>query len=242
MSDVLNIIRNGDFTFVIPKSGKCFKSKISKNDNALVLVLNKGFIESKDFEVCYYASKFFESYKDNYFVPVGNIEKIKLDKNNFVYRQRFYFKSLLSLLKLVKSFNGFIYIPSSFRVDSNSLVNVSDCLPFIERYAKIVKSSVDDWLTNVLKILLYETCLKLDMSEHINLDESVLVIKSGVVGYLDRAPLLCGSYDISKHTSSILRVEDFNNTSFYSSKCDINNYGFTDKNIKRDIKEGVFKS
>lgn len=43
MSKILELIKEEPFKFVIPTPGKCFKSRISKRDKVLLLVLNKGY-------------------------------------------------------------------------------------------------------------------------------------------------------------------------------------------------------
>lgn len=250
MSHLLNLIKEKPFNFVIPTPGKCFKSRIGRRDKVLLLVLNKGYIESDSIETCYYVTVFLATHKNDFFVPVGNIEKIRLNKTGkIVYRQRIYFKSFSTFLRVMKELNAHIIIDNNFRVSTNTLMNVIDDLPILERYAKIVKSDVNTWLTNVFKILIYEACKKYDMCDMINLSDYVYKLSRGSVGYLNRAPLLCGSYSVIHHTSSVFRVEDLSNKVLYDSdfidkeqKCNLLCYGYTDKNVKNDIKRGVFKS
>ena len=90
------------------------------------------------------------------------------------------------------------------------------------------------------------------MTDKINLSDSVYNLQEGVSGYLNRAPLLCGSYSVIRHTSSVFRVEDLFNKVLYDSnafnksiksrKKEVLNYGYTDSNIRKDIKRGVLKS
>lgn len=250
MSKLISEIKDKSFKFVIPTPGKCFKSRIENNDRVLLLVLNKGYIETEDLETCYYLTVFLDSHKHNLFVPVGNIEKVKLSNSNkIVYRQRIYFKSFATFLKVMKELNSSIIIDKDFKVTTNTLINVAKELPILERYAKSVKSDVNSWLTNVLKILIYEACKKLNMTDKINLSDSVYNLQEGVSGYLNRAPLLCGSYSVIRHTSSVFRVEDLSNKVLYDSnafnksrKKEVLNYGYTDSNIRKDIKRGVLKS
>lgn len=253
MSQLFSLIKDEPFKFVIKTPGKCFKSKISKRDKVLLLVLNKGYIESNSLEVCYYLTMFLSSHKGNIFVPVGNIEKIKLSKDGkIVYRQRIYFKSLVVFLKVMKELKSKIIIDDDFKVTTNTLMNVIDELPLLERYAKDVKMDVDTWLTMVCKILIYEACRKLDMLNNINLSTNVFNLPKDTSGFLNRAPLLCGSYSIINHTSSVFRVEDTSNNILYDldicnkniieSSKNILDYGYTDSNVKKDIKRGVFQN
>lgn len=253
MSQLFNMIREKPFKFVIPTPGKCFKSKIGRRDKVLLLVLNKGYIEAKDIETCYYVTVFLDSHKEGIFVPVGNIEKIKLTKSDtIVYRQRFYFKSFATLLKVLKELNSVLVIDKKFEVTINTLMNVIEDLPILERYAKDVKSDVSTWLTHVFKILIYEACKKVGMKNRVNIDDSVYKLPKGVSGFLNRAPLLCGSYSVVKHTSSVFRVEDITNEDLYDSDIfdkdiigevkELIDYGYTDNNVKNDIKRGVFRS
>lgn len=245
MSHLISLIKNEPFKFVIKTPGKCFKSKIARRDKVLLLVLNKGYIETNTLDVCYYITAFLDTHRGGIFVPVGNIEKVKLTgSNTVVYRQRIYFKSFSVFLRVMKELNASIIISDDFRVTTNTLMNVLDDLPKLERYAKDFKMDVDSWLTKVCKILIYEACKKLDMCDMINLNTSVYDLPKDITGFLNRAPLLCGSYSIVNHTSSVFMVEDtsnkvlYDNDTYYKSAI---NYGYTDNNIKEDIKKGVFK-
>lgn len=245
MSQVLSLIKDKPFKFVIPTAGKCFKSKIAKKDKALLLVLNKGYVEADDIETCYYVSTFLESHKSSLFVLCGNIEKIKLSKSEkIVYRQRVYFKSLATLLKVLRELNSSVIIDKNFKITTNTLLHCVSDLPYLERYAKRLKLDVDTWLTCVCKILIYEACNKLDMLDKINLTDEVYNIPTTESGFLDRAPMLCGSYSVISHTSSVFRVEDTSNKKLYSTSVreslGVLSYGYTDRNVRKDKKRGVF--
>lgn len=252
MSQLLELIKEEPFKFVIPTPGKCFKSRIGRRDKVLLLVLNKGYVEADSLDVCYYVTAFLDSHKNSLFIPIGNIEKIKLTSSNkVVYRQRIYFKSFATLLKVLRELKASIIVDKSFEVTTNTLMNVIDDLPVLERYAKDVKTDVNTWLTNVFKILIYEACKKLNMTNMLNLTSSVYKLPKGVTGYLNRAPLLCGSYSVINHTSSVFRVEDLSNEALYDSDIfdkkivgDVKrllDYGYTDINVRKDIKGGAFK-
>lgn len=237
MSHILDDIKEKEFKFVIPVLGKCFKSRISRRDKALVLVLNKGYIEADNIETCYYTTLFLSSHRSNYFVPVGNIDKVQNKSNNIVYRQRIYFKSLLVLFKVLKELNVDIEIPKSFRITTNNLVSVIKDIPMLERYARDFRVDIDTWLTEVCKVLLYSLCEELDMVDKINLTSRVLKVP---MGYLSRAPLLCGSYNVISHTSSVIVPKGLSKLlySTYNSVSDIP-FGFTDKNIAYDMERGI---
>lgn len=238
MSKLLNDIKDKSFRFVIPTLGKCFKSRIGKKDKVLLLVLNKGYIETDDIETCYYVTVFLNSHKNNIFVPVGDIDKILSSNGSILYRQRVYFKSFTTLLKVLKELNASIVIPDDFHVTTNTLVNVVEELPYLERYAKKLGLDVDTWLTHVCKILIYDSCKEFDMCERVNLSESVYNVPRG---YLNRAPLLCGSYSIIRHTSSVIRVDSDLSPNLYSGEKTkgILPYGYTDSNVNFDRKRGV---
>ena len=238
MSKLLNDIKDKSFRFAIPTLGKCFKSRIGKKDKVLLLVLNKGYIETDDIETCYYVTVFLDSHRNDFFIPVGDIDKIKSHDGKILYRQRVYFKSFITLLKVLKELDAQIVIPDDFEVTTNNLINVVDDLPYLERYAKKFNTDVDTWLTNVCKILIYDSCKEFDMCERVNLSESVYNVPKG---YLNRAPLLCGSYSIIRHTSSVIRVDSDLSPNLYSGEKTkgILPYGYTDSNVNFDRKRGV---
>lgn len=251
MSHLLESIKDKPFNFVIPVAGKCFKSRIGFRDKVLLLSLNKGYIEADSLETCYYVTVYLETEHDGFFIPVGNIEKIKLsDTDDVVYRQRIYFKSLSLFLRVVKSLNCQMVVPNTFKVTTNSLLDIINELPILERYAKAVKSDVDTWLTNVCLILLYDACKMTGVSDRINLDDSVYAL-ANQDGYLNRSPLLCGTHSAVNNISSVFRLENTEDTRFYSNDIfgksivdgnkTLNCYGYTDKNVRRDIKRGVFR-
>lgn len=188
-----------DISFVIPCAGKMFYSSINGFSNqALCFVLNKGYLESSDLGS---ALKIRDILISNTIVTVGNIDKVKLHNNSIVYRQRFYFKSILEILRYCKVLNIELRVKSSFKIGINNVINIADNLNKLECFAKENGESIDTWLTN--------TCLV-----HLNNLVQIIGVRSNIVnkvedilrnkkGYLDYAPLLISRYDIIKHTSSV---------------------------------------
>lgn len=239
MSQLFDTVKEYPFRFVIPTLGKCFKSRISRKDKALLIVFNKGYIETDDIFSCYYISTFLSTHKGNLFILVGNIDKVKRADGKVVYRQRVYFKSFVTFMTAMSKLNAYIVIPNDFYVSTDALTGVVKELPYLERYARKFKVSINKWLENICKVVIYEVCKDYKMCSKVNLTEKVLDIPKG---YLDRAPMLCGSYNILTHTSSVITLCNRYDTDLFSGNSSANKlpYGYTDCNVEFDIKRGVF--
>ena len=239
LSELFNSIKEKQFNFVIPNPSKCFWVKLNRNDNALLFNMNRGYIETSDIESCYYLSLFLVSNKDKFFKLLGSIDKVKLEDGNIVYRQRICFKSFYTLLLVIKSLKGKLVIGNDFNINTNCLTYCGGELPAMEKYANKFKLDVNTWLTLSLKIHIYYLCKKLSILDKLVLDNGIMKLQRGTKGFLDRSPFLCGT-SLDGSTSSILKVEDYDNSMLYSGNKKLS-FGYTSSNIRRDIKIGLFK-
>lgn len=224
-----------DNKFIVPCAGKLFRSSIGKNNKALSFVLNKGYLETKTLEDMLNILDF--CLDSDFFVLVGAIEKVRLKNSTMIkYRQRLFFKSLEELLNICKKFNIWFDLSDSFHIGINSMMNCLDDLKYLEKYASSFGADIDTWLTNVLRIHLVRLLkLKSMPSEQIMRDstfESILSIPC----YMHRAPFLVSRYSIKTKTSSL-----FISSSDLSESGALVPFGYTTKNVKKDIKNGVFK-
>ena len=228
-----------DSKFVIPFTGKMFRSNIDKHNKALCFLINKGYIETDNLEAILYILDSITAV-DNVTL-VGSINKIK-GKGNICYRQRIFFKSLIDMLKFCKLEGLRFELASDFRVTINSILNCVDELVYLERYAMHFSETIDEWLTNCCIVHLNYLLISLDMySSLAKCSERILRDKKG---YLDRSPFLVSSYDIREHKSGIFLECPLGDKRLYSvtpqNKDDMI-YGYTTKNIELDKKAGVFK-
>lgn len=183
--------------FIIPCAGKLFYSNIEKEQQALGLVLNKGYFESPSLQDLLVLM---DELNINLFIRVGNIDRIIKKDKSIVYRQRIYFKSLLQLLIFLKQ-NGIILdITDTFKVTINNLLNVIDELPKLEYIAHQQGVDIETYLTDACKIHLHCLLTSLNMYSVFRNQIPRLVRREG---YLDLAPLLVSSYSIKQHTSSL---------------------------------------
>lgn len=229
--------------FIIPCAGKMFYSTVNNKDKALCLVVNKGYFETVTLDGML---DILDKCSDiDSIVFVGEVEKIKLSEtSDIVYRQRIFFKSLSELLDLCKLKAIQFNLADDFQVSINNLVNCKDALDFLEIYAMQHNESISTWLTNVCKFHIVAVLQTKDMFYLSQLDEEMEEIIKGKYGYLDRAPFLVSSYNISNKTSSIFLETDIHDDRLYSFSIkdrDVLDYGYTSRNIANDIKAGVFK-
>ena len=226
---------------VIPYPGKMFKSSIAPNDKALCFVINKGYLEISDLNTMLNIQDEFAKLDGVIFV--GKTEKIRLKATKtIVYRQRLFFKSLRSVLGICKVLGLRFELGDDFHITVNNVLNCIEDLKYLERYSLKFKEPIDVWLTNCCIIHLH--VLLKNMKMHSNLGTRVTKILNNKVGYLDRAPFLVSSYNIDTKSSAIFLELDTTDKRLYSK--DIKEklfieYGYTDCNIKEDIRKGVFK-
>lgn len=225
---------------VIPYTGKMFRSSLSKDNKALCFVINKGYVEMDDLTAML---RFVDDIEDiDVIVPVGDIEKIRLESGMIVYRQRVFFKSLKTMLSVCKLHCLFVSFPDSFHVTVNSVLNCTSELKYLERYSRRFAEPIDTWLMNCCLIQVH--MLLKSMNMYSELEPRIEVILRGKRGYLDRSPFLIANYNIERHTSAIfLELDTLDERLFSEPVSDVIllTYGYTTKNVEADLEAGVFQ-
>lgn len=239
---ILNAIAiKGTNKFVVPCAGKMFRSSISKGDKALCFVINKGYFETTD--LISMLSILDYSTKVNEIILVGKIEKVRLRTSKIiVYRQRVFFKNLRIFLNFCKVQGIRFELAQDFHISINNIMNCREDLIYLERYAKRFDESIDEWLTHCCIIELYYLLKSLNM--YSDLGKRVNNYLRGRVNYLYRAPFLISSYNIDTKSSGIFLGFVAEDKRLYRDSVtgvDLLKYGYTQKNVEADIKEGVFK-
>lgn len=241
MSITSAVASSGTNKFVVPCAGKMFRSNISDGDKALCFVLNKGYFETSDLTSM--LSIIDDVKSVNGFVLVGKIEKVRLSRNkSIVYRQRLFFKSLHTLLKFCKSSGVRFDLSKDFHITINNVLNCTEDLLYLERYAKRFDESIDTWLTHCCIIELYYYMKSLHM--YSSLEAKVKLYLTNRQDYLDRAPFLISSYNIETKTSGIFLGFDPDDSRLFKEKVtgvDLLKEGYTERNVEEDIKGGRFK-
>lgn len=239
MSIVKTLTAQNECKLVIPVPGKMFRSNISKKDKALCFVINKGYIDSVSLSNLLLV---LDEFDNEDLIKVGNTEKIILkNKKGIVYRQRIFFKSLNKMFNLCHNFGIRVELGQDFHVSINSIMNITNELPYLEKYASEFGETIDTWLTNCCVIHINNLLLSLRMYSSIS--KRVNRILQGKVGYLDRAPFLISSYSISRHLSALFLDTDLTDRRLYSytiSDKSSMEYGYTSSMINMDIKKGIF--
>lgn len=239
---ILNAIAiKGTNKFVVPCAGKMFRSSISKGDKALCFVINKGYFETTD--LISMLSILDYSTKVNEIILVGKIEKVRLRTSKIiVYRQRVFFKNLRIFLNFCKVQGIRFELAQDFHISINNIMNCREDLIYLERYAKRFDESIDEWLTHCCIIELYYLLKSLNM--YSDLGKQVNNYLRGRVNYLYRAPFLISSYNIDTKSSGIFLGFVAEDKRLYRDSVtgvDLLKYGYTQKNVEADIKEGAFK-
>lgn len=236
MSFLGEVIKSSGNIFYIPCSGKMFFSSIGKHDKALCICLNKGYLQTETLEEMIEIVQ--EMISSKYFKMVGEIEKVRLIKSNtVVYRQRVFFKSIVELVSYCQKFAVDLNFTDDFYITINSCMNVLDSLVYLERYARKEGVAIDVWLRDTCIVQLHQLLEQRGLPSVFK--DRVKDILKGKKGYLDRAPFLVSYYDIDTHTSSVYIPLSTDNKQYYSN-ADITkfNFGYTIKNVEKDVKEG----
>lgn len=241
MSITSAITSNTTSRFVIPCTGKMFRSSIKDGDKALCFLVNKGWFETETLDdmldLVDDANKFDEV------ILVGEIEKVRLARSRtIVYRQRIFTKSLNKLSSICQVLGVRVDLAPQFRVAINSVMNCRDDLPYLERYARRFNETIDEWLTHccIVELFYYFQSRGIDT----NMEWMVERYLNGRENYLYRAPFLVSSYDIKKHRSSVfLGFEATDRRTFRDDVTGVEllKYGYTKHNVEADVKGGVFK-
>lgn len=235
------LMQDGVIRLVIPYAGKMFHSSINKTDKALCFLLNKGYLESDSLEILYYVVEDVRDDGIEWLIPVGKIEKIHTGGSVFCYRQRVFFKSIVNMCSFCKQRGISVQFSKDFTITINNVLSCLDDLKYLEVYARVFNMSIDEFLTDTCKVQLY---LLLDYKRmSAPLSKDVKNILKDKIGFLERAPYLAGSYDISKHTSTVYIPTSIRDERIYrdgtlssGSLC-----GFVNSVVESDRKAGVFQ-
>lgn len=229
--------------FVVPCAGKMFRSNVTDKNKALCFVLNKGYIQTDTLEEM---KKFKSGIKEKYetIFSVGNIDKVILAKSGkIVYRQRFFFKNFKIMLDACKYYGLTFEICEKFEITINNVINCNEDLKYLEFYAKKFNETITEYLTNTCLIYVKDFLRVNDVYNNIHMDIDKFL--EGKRSYLERAPFLIVSYSIDKKESGIFILDkNFkDNRKFDVEKnhtVDFVDYGFTENNVQKDLKNRVF--
>ena len=215
------------YRLCIPKPGKMFMSNISKTNQVLVYCINKGFFETDELEDMQYILNVCKSEK---FVEVGSIEKVKLNEGEIVYRQRVFFKSFKEILDICKQNLVMVKFSKNFHFDINSVMNILEYLPALEKYAAEYNETIEEFLLNNFMIFMDLLLERYEMFSQYQLKARQLKEDRDWLAYIDRAPYVLSSYSIDDKTSAIFHLVGDDFADFES--------GFTTDNLKKDKKLG----
>lgn len=225
--------------FVIPCSGKMFRSDIEGGDKALCFVINKGFFETEDLQSM--LNLIDDANRFDEVILVGNTEKVRLTKTRrVVYRQRIFTKSLNKLCNICSVLGVRVDLSPQFRVTINNIMNCRDELPFLERYAKRFNETIDEWLTHCCIVELFYYFQSRGISTNMSWRVGKYLDKRE--NYLYRAPFLVSSYDIESHRSSVFLGFEATDRRLYRDDVtgvQLLKYGYTKNNVEADAKGGV---
>ena len=230
------ITSSTDDKLVIPILGKMFRSSISKNNNGLAFLVNKGYFELVDLQSMLYLLDYCQENTDNDIVLVGKLNKVRLKSGKIVYRQRVFFRDLSKMLDCCRLFGLKIIVPKKAEVTMNNMVNCRDELKYLEWYAMKYNQTIDDYLLWTFKIQ-FHLLLKQERI-YSGLQQSIDNFLKDKKGYLDRAPFIVRRYSIKEHSSSMFFYSDYSNESLFTPN--LESYGYTDRNKASDTKKGVF--
>lgn len=215
---LLDLARSKPVKFVIPTSGKCAKVRLENKTKAMVFVLNKGYIEAHDLESCYYVSVLLQAFG---FKLVGKIDKIHMNSGGITYRQRIVFNSLEKLIKALQMIDVTVEVTNKFQITAGVFQNVMSDLYYLDKYSKQIDTSINVWLTDSCKSLLSHLLDEHDIAHKIEITDEFYNET-----WLKRSPQLLLGYNKRKRMGYSYTIDD--------------SYGFTDRNIQRDMREGVF--
>ena len=244
MSIVKAVASKNNNKFVIPCAGKMFRSNVTTTNKALGFVLNKGYLQTDTIEEI-------ENYKNlikqgyDSVIYVGPPDKIRLrNEDKIVYRQRYFFKSFELLVQMCKFFCFEIIIDDEFEITINNVMNCQEDLQYLEIYAKKQDETITKYLTNTCLVHINDF-LKVH-NTYYKLPKNIDKFLEGKREYLERAPFLVVSYSIDKRESGIFIYNKyFKDTRKYNINIEHDvekvNFGFTEENVKKDLKAGYFK-
>jgi len=215
-----------------------YRSSVSKNNQALCFLLNRGYFEASSLEDISFVKENIQADSITY---VGNIEEIRQFDNTVVYQQRVIFRNLTVMLNHCRIAGVYFMLGNDFHVTVESLQDCFSEFKCMKYYSWKFNEPIDVWLTNCCIIHVHE--LLKAMNIYTELGSRVDRILCNRIGYFDRAPFLLARYNKNEKTSSIYLETDINDRRLYSmnilDKSNLN-YGYTLKNIKNDRKEGLF--
>lgn len=203
MGRYTSVMHESKISFVIPIAGKMRQSRIGKNDKALCFSLDRGYIESRSYDACVITSRFLDLTLKSNFILIGKVDKVLLKSGEVVYRQRVYFTSIATLVKISANFGIDIIITDSFKVGISQISRCVDWVSDLEMYSKNLLSdglSLDMWLTYCCIVQLYILCEE----ESVRLVLPKPIESYLVDGLLVRAPYICGSFSQDGRGSTVV--------------------------------------
>lgn len=223
---------------VIPYPSKMYRSNISKNNQALCFLINKGYFETVSLSDMLFI---LDNIQADTIFYIGKIEKVCLYDNMLVYRQRVAFRNVSMILNLCRMTGIYFELGQDFHVTVDSLQDCFSDVKIMKHYAGKFSEPTDVWLTNCCIVHIYG--LLRAMNLYTPLGNRVDKILYRRIGYFDRAPFLLASYDKEEKRSSIFLEMDTNDSRLYSTQIIDKyslTYGYTTENIKKDRKVGLY--
>ena len=209
---------------------------------ALCLCINRGYLE---FDNLKDLLDIIDYIRDKTKIEiVGNTDKIRVDNDKYVYRQRLYFIAIVDIFKLCEKFKvEFCFTDDIYFLTKTLKNNVTE-QKYLDYYAnKLGYSKYSEWLLNVCKIYIM-FYLRLKNIEHLsNIDEDVEQFIHSKKGYLDRAPYFMSICDMKNKNFVVFQQTDLEDPCLYTTNNtnSILAYGFTNRNILDDKKKGLLK-
>ena len=175
---------------------------------------------------------------------VEEIDKVKMRDGRIVYRQRIYFTSLETIIKLCKKLGFGFNLTDDVHITGKSMKIIQKDLPYLYKYANDLNIDVDDWLILVFRYYCFVYLQKKNMLDLSGIDESYFAEIEVIYGLLNRAPYFLSVCDIAKHRFTVLQYVDIENEHLFTAldKATVSfyNYGFTNLNVLEDKKKGMF--
>ncbi len=223
---------------VIPHASNMHWSNVAKDNQALCFIVSRGYVET---DTLFEMLKLQESLEaeEGIFKLVGNIDKILLDNEDIVYRQRVYFSDIKRMFEVCCKHSLGVEIPTDFHIPMESLISCMEVLPELKKYARQQGETVNTYLVNTCIIHIH--CLLKSLGMYSGLRDYVADALEGKYGYMDRAPFLLGNYSFEHKTSTVLLETNLKDTHLYSMPIKERSnlvYGYTTHNVLVDKRKG----
>lgn len=240
MSIISSIENLSDASVSFFSTGQFFWHNVSSDEKVFCYTLDKCYLTSQDKLVFDDILVDLMTSKD--LVEFGNIVEIKSEDGSVRYRQRFHSKSMSSLLNFCKMQGLRVRFDMDFHISINGFIKNSDQLKYLAVYAKKFNETLDTWLCNVCKVNLYYLMQKLGFGDTLKM--SVERVLEDREGYMNRAPFMALAGTSSGRRTALYLPLDVNDKRLITIPCEDEKdlkYGYTNKNLSKDIKAGVFR-